>query len=561
MLAELRIVNFALIERLHLQFQSGFTVLTGETGAGKSLLIDAIALLVGGRGSADQIRSGEDEAHLEASFDLSGARELIQDLRAKDLLGPQDSQLVVKRILSRSGRHRVYVNGSLSSLRVLEELGGTLVDVHGQHEQQSLLATARQLEAVDAFGSLLEIRALYGAAYLEWKDLATELDDLRRAGAEGTRLEELLRFQAAEIEQAALSADEETRLQAERQRLGHAHRLRELAELSYADLQDDERGILMQLAGLGRMLGELAQTDQTMTDCASRVHEAAIQLKDLSGRLRDYAADLDADPARQAVVEDRLDLIQRLKSKYGGSVEAVISAGTQARHDVQAMEDRDSQIAAVTKRLDAASVAVIEKADQLTKKRREAAKRLTALVSKELAALKMQHTAFEISVDADEALDRFGPTGRDRVEFLLSSNLGEPPRPLARIASGGELSRIMLALKTVLADSDHVPVLVFDEVDAGVGGAVAAAMGTRLRKLGGLHQVFCITHLPQVASQADHHLLVAKGQEGKRTITSVKLLTGFGREQEIARMIGGETVTSKVRATAAELIAGAKAKR
>jgi DNA repair protein RecN (Recombination protein N) len=286
-----------------------------------------------------------------------------------------------------------------------------------------------------------------------------------------------------------------------------------------------------------------------------------IQLKDLSGRVRDYAADLDADPARQAVVEDRLDLIQRLKAKYGGSVEAIIAAGARARQDLQAIENRDSLIAAAAKRLDDAAGAAIGRAEQLTKKRREAAKRLTALVAKELTALKMQHTAFDIAVHAEETLDRFGPRGRDRVDFLLSSNVGEPPRPLARIASGGELSRIMLALKTVLADSDHVPVLVFDEVDAGVGGAVAAAMGTRLRKLGGLHQVFCITHLPQVASQADHHLLVAKGQEGKRTTTSVKLLTGFGREEEIARMIGGETVTSKVRATAAELIAGAKGKR
>jgi DNA repair protein RecN (Recombination protein N) len=215
----------------------------------------------------------------------------------------------------------------------------------------------------------------------------------------------------------------------------------------------------------------------------------------------------------------------------------------------------------LVKRLDAAHGAMTERAEHLTKKRREAAKRLTALVARELSALKMTHTAFEIAVTPQDQPDGFGPTGRDRVEFLLSSNIGEPPRPLSRIASGGELSRVMLALKTVLAEGDHVPVLVFDEVDTGVGGAVAAAMGTRLRNLGAYHQVFCITHLPQVASQAEYHLLVAKGQNGKRTTTSVTLLTGLGREEEIARMIGGETVTSKVRATAAELIAGAKAKR
>jgi len=560
MLAELRIVNFALIEHLHLEFQPGFTTLTGETGAGKSLLIDAIALLVGGRGSAEQIRAGEDEAHLEASFHLPDAHPLLQQLRAMDVLGGKERDLVVKRILSRSGRHRVYVNGGLSSLRVLEALGGTLVDVHGQHEQQSLLAAAKQLAAVDAFGSLEPMRALYETAYREWRELERHLDDLRRTGGDRTRLEELLRFQVGEIEQAALSADEEGRLQAERQRLGHAHRLRELAEMSYAELQGDERGILMQLARLGRSLAELGETDPAMKDCEPLVREAAIQLKDLSGRLRDYADDLDADPARLGLVEDRWDLLQRLKAKYGGSVETVLAAAARARGDLEAMEDHANRSADLMKRLEAAHRVMSDKAEQLTKKRREAAKRLTALVARELSALKMAHTAFEIVVTPQEP-DGCGPTGRDRVEFLLSSNIGEPPRPLSRIASGGELSRVMLALKTVLAESDHVPVLVFDEVDTGVGGAVAAAMGTRLRNLGAYHQVFCITHLPQVASQAEHHLLVAKGQKGKRTTTSVTLLTGVGREEEIARMLGGETVTNKVRATAAELIAGAKAKR
>ena len=561
MLAELRIVNFALIEQLHIQFQTGFTVLTGETGAGKSLLIDAIALLVGGRGSAEHIRSGEEEAQLEASFHLPATHPLLQHLRRMDLLGPDDHDLVLKRILSRSGRHRVYVNGGLSSLRVLEELGGTLVDVHGQHEQQSLLMPVKQLEAVDAFGSVQPMRELYEAAYRDWKDLEGQLDDIRQVGADRSRLEELLRFQVQEIEQAALSADEEGRLQAERHRLGHARRLRELAETSHAELQGDDQGILTQLGRVGRLLGELAQTDAAMRDCESQVRDAAIQLKDLSGRLRDYAADLEADPSRQGVVEDRLDIIQRLKAKYGGSVEAVLTTEARARQDLEAIEDHEGRLTELAKRLKIAEGTVVDRAAQLTKKRRETAKRLTALVRKELAALKMEHTAFDITINAEEGVARYGPTGSDHIEFLLSSNVGEPPRPLHRIASGGELSRIMLALKTVLAEKDQVPVLVFDEVDTGVGGAVAAAMGIRLRKLGEFHQVFCITHLPQVASQAGQHLLVAKGQDGKRTTTSVRGLMGAGREEEIARMIGGETVTTKVRATAAELIAGAKTDR
>jgi DNA repair protein RecN (Recombination protein N) len=559
MLAELRIVNFALIEQLHIQFQSGFTVLTGETGAGKSLLIDAIGLLVGGRASVEQIRSGQDEAHLEASFHLPLTHTLLEELRAQDLIGARETNLILKRILSRSGRHRVYVNGSLCPLRVLEELGGSLVDIHGQHEQQSLLASTKQLHAIDAFGSTE--RAQYETAYREWRELAAHIELLRRAGVERARMEELLRFQVQEIEQAGLSADEEDRLKMERQRLLHAHRLRELAESSYAALQGDERGTLSQLATVGRCVSELAHIDPDMEDCEAQVREAIIHLKDVTACLRGYADDLEADPARQATVEDRLDLIHRLKTKYGGSTEAVLETGKRAKQELETLEEHEAQMSGLLKRLNEAESRVIDKARQLTKKRREAAKRLAAMVAKELTAVRMEHTLFDIAVTADEELDRFGPTGRDRVEFLLSSNVGEPPRPLNRVASGGELSRIMLALKTVLAETDQVPVLVFDEIDTGVGGAVAAAMGTRLRKLGAYHQVFCITHLPQVASQAQHHVIVEKGQDGRRTTTSVRVLSGVSREEEIARMLGGETVTKKIRETAAELIAGARVKR
>jgi DNA repair protein RecN (Recombination protein N) len=561
MLAELRIVNFALIEQLHIQFESGFTVLTGETGAGKSLLIDAIGLLVGGRASAEQIRSGEEEAHLEASFHLPLSHPLLAHMRAQDLIGARETDLVLKRILSRSGRHRIYVNGSLCPLRVLEDLGGTLVDIHGQHEQQSLLASTKQLHAVDAFGSTATLRTQYETAYREWRDLTADIDALRRAGVERARMEELLRFQVQEIEQAGLSADEEDRLHMERQRLSHAHRLRELAESSYAVLQEDERGTLPQMATVARFVSELVQTDPGMEECEVQVRQAIIHLKGVTARLRGYADDLEADPARQATVEDRLDLIHRLKTKYGGSTEAVLETGKRARQELEMLEQHEAQMSGVVARLKEAESRVIDKAKQLTKKRREAAKRLTTLVAKELAAVRMAHTLFDIVVTADEQLVRFGPTGRDHLEFLLSSNVGEPPRPLNRVASGGELSRIMLALKTVLAETDQVPVLVFDEIDTGVGGAVAAAMGTRLRKLGAYHQVFCITHLPQVASQAEHHVIVEKGQDGRRTTTSVRLLSGVEREEEIARMLGGETVTKKIRETAAELIAGAKSKR
>jgi DNA repair protein RecN (Recombination protein N) len=561
MLAELRIVNFALIEQLSLQFQSGFIVLTGETGAGKSLLIDAIALLVGGRASTDQIRSGEAEAQLEAAFHLPDAHPLLQRLRSHEIIGQNESDLILRRVLSRAGRHRIYVNGNLCPQRILEELGGTLVDIHGQHEQQSLLATAKQLDALDAFGRLLELRGKYEQAYQRWKELRTQWDVFQSDFVDRTRREDLLRFQAREIEQAGLLPDEEERLDHERRRLVHTHQLKELTQEAYAGLQADELAVLTRMDRIGHTLGKLAQTDPTMGDCEQTVMESIIQLKELSVRLRDYAQQLEADPDRQAVVEDRLDLIQRLKKKYGGTVEAILATGKEVQKELQLLDNRETRTAELTTQLEDESRRLRTLAQQLSKKRIDAAKRMTTLVQAELTALKMQQAIFQVTISSDESADGLGPVGRDRIEFLLSSNPGEPPRPLGRVASGGELSRIMLALKTVLAEMDQVPVLVFDEIDSGVGGAVAAAMGTRLRKLGAFHQVFCITHLPQVASQADHHLLVEKELEEQRTSTSVRALKGIGREEEIARMLGGLTITKKVRETAAELIAGAQGKR
>ena len=561
MLVELRIVNFALIEQLSLQFQSGFTVLTGETGAGKSLLIDAIALLVGGRASTDQIRSGEDEAQLEAAFSLPDTHPLLQRLRLQDIIGQNESELILRRVLSRSGRHRVYVNGSLYPLRVLEELGGTLVDIHGQHEQQSLLATTKQLEALDGFGRLTELREQYEHTYQGWKELRRELEALQFDIVDRGKREDLLRFQVQEIEQAGLLPDEEEQLRSERQRLTHANRLRELAHEAHAELQADEQAVLTRLGRVGRTLTELVQIDPAMGDCEHIATESAIPLKELAGRLRDYSQRLEADPARQAVVEDRLDLIQRLKKKYGGSAEAVIATGQRVQEELQLLDNHQERTAELTAQLDAEAHRLRTLAQQLSQKRTDAAKRMTISVEAELAALKMEQAIFQVMVSRDESPEGIGPTGCDQVEFLLSSNPGEPPRPLGRVASGGELSRIMLALKTVLAEMDQVPVLVFDEIDTGVGGAVAAAMGTKLRTLGSFHQVFCITHLPQVASQAEHHLLVEKGLDGQRTSTSVRMLKGMGREEEIARMLGGSIITKKVRETAAELIAGAKEKR
>ena len=557
MLTELRIVNFALLEELSLRFELGFTVLTGETGAGKSLLIDAIALLVGGRASADQIRFGAEEASLEAAFHLPDRHSLQARLRDQGILGPADSELIVRRVIARSGRNRVYLNGTMSSLHALEELGGTLVDLHGQHDQQSLLAAAMQRSVVDAFGNLQERCAVYQQGYQAWKRACEERDQLIRESEHRTQREELLRFQCTELDDAALREGEDEELQNERRRLSSSQQIGALAAEAMERVNADGQGILAQLALTERALGQLLQIDSTVGELARLTVEAKVVLKEMAGQLRDYAERVEADPSRLAAIEDRLAVIQKLKKKFGGSLAEVLEAHRKIKDELERLQGSDEQLSALQQRIIGQQAELGQLAKQLSLKRVEAAKRMAKVVRQELEALKMGQTIFEIHVTSDTGEPGFGPDGIDQVEFRLSTNAGEPAKPLSKVASGGELSRVMLALKSVLAERDHVPVLIFDEIDTGVGGAVAAAIGKRLRALGRYHQVFCITHLPQVAAQGEHHLCVEKAQEGNRTVTTVRALNGQKRENEIARMLGGLTVTKKVRETAAELIADA----
>jgi DNA repair protein RecN (Recombination protein N) len=556
MLTELRITNFAVLGQLSITVDSGFTVLTGETGAGKSLLIDAIALLVGGRASSDQIRYGEDEAQLEAAFHIPSDHPILQRLRIQGILGPQDSHLIIRRVIARSGRNRVYLNGAMSPVHVLEEFGGTLVDIHGQHDQQSLLSLSTQLDVLDAFGRLQELRGQYHAAYGDWTRSRQERTELAARIQQGAQREDYLRFQRQELDDAACRLGEEETLQSERRRLGSSRRLGELMSEAQDRIHADGYGILANLAQMERALGELVQIDPEMQEASRLAADAKMLLKEVADCLRGYADRLDTDPMRLAAIEDRLALIQKLKKKYGGTVEAVLETHGRVREELESLQRSDKQLEECDRQIREQHQKVSRLARQLSVKRTEAANRMTKMVRRELNALKMGQTRFKIQVIANEGDEGFGADGADRAEFLLSANVGEPLKPISRVASGGELSRVMLALKSVLADSDRVPVLIFDEIDTGVGGAVAAAIGKRLLALGRFHQVLCITHLPQVASQAQHHLCVEKLQVKDRTVTTVRSLTGMSRENEIARMLGGETVTRKVRETAAELIAG-----
>lgn len=561
MLTELRISNFAVVEQLNLQLAEGFTVLTGETGAGKSILIDAIGLLIGGRASADQIRAGAEEAHIEAAFRLDPTSPVLKVFRDAGVLGSQETELIVRRILSRSGRNRVYLNGSLTPLHLLESLAGTVIDIHGQHDQQSLLSAQAQLDMLDAFGRLGGLRDEYTAVYERWLANRRTHEEADRLSAERVQREDFLRFQSREIEEAAIQPGEEERLQAERRRLVHARRLAELTQTAYELLYAGDQAVLNHLSTVEKCLRQLHEIDHETAAWAAACGQTALQLRDLAGSLREYQDRLEQDPDQLERVEERLDRLQRLKKKYGGSVEGVLAYAAQLRRQLKELGDSQVRVAELRASIEEDVRRLDTLALELSKGRARAAKRMQERVSEELAALRMDQSRFEIRVRIGAGDEAFSPTGRDCVEYLLSANRGEPLQPLTRVASGGELSRVMLAIKTVLAETDRVPVLIFDEIDSGIGGAVAAVMGQRLRALGAYHQVLCVTHLPQVASQAEHHLLVEKSVKQNRTSTSVKKLDQHARQDEVARMLGGLTITKKVRETAAEMIDSVKEKR
>ncbi|CAE6787387.1 DNA repair protein RecN [Nitrospira defluvii] len=561
MLTELRISNFGVIEQLAVTFGSGFIVFTGETGAGKSLLIDAVTLLVGGRASADQIRAQADEADLEAAFQLSPEHPLLQLLQTKGFARPGETDIVIRRVISRTGRNRTYLNGNLCPVHVLEELGGSLVDVHGQHEQQSLLSPSAQLDALDAYGRLQKLRQEYHDARALWGKRVGELEALTAQIARRREREDLLRFQFQEITEAAIEAGEDVRLDQERPRLMHSQQLGDLADQLHELLYAGEQSVLSQLASARKLVSRMETIDAAVSDWVSSVEDAVVPLRELAAQIRHYRDQVDANPARLAEIEQRMDRLHRLTKKYGGSLDAVLVLQESLRAQLDQLDTAETQLKELTRAVDEGRRRLSEAAERLTRKRVEAAKTLTALVTKELGALRMERTRFAVVVSQVAGDEPYGQTGQDVVEFAFSANPGEPVKSIAKVASGGELSRVMLALKTILAESDRVPVLIFDEVDAGVGGAVAEVMGARLRDLSRHHQVLCVTHLPQVGSQAHAHYVVEKQVRQKRTVTQVRQLTSQEREEEIARMLAGVTVTKTARAAAAEMIESARDRR
>ncbi len=548
MLTDLNIKNFAIIDSLHVSFKPGLNILTGETGAGKSIIIDAVNLILGGRAFADVIRTGEEEATVEALFDLSGRPELLKKLAE---MGVESSgELLVKRVISRAGKNRVFLNGTMSIITLLAERSREMINIYGQHESQTLLRPDNHLTLLDGYAGLLPRRAEFGAIFGDYRKTLDELKRLEELEREAVQRIDLLGFQSSELADAALQPGEEEALTQERQLLAHAEKLFQNSQGAFEALYEGDAAILGVLAGIRARVAEIAAIDGSLQLPLEGLSSAHAQLEDAALALRDYAARVEVDPLRLQAVEERLDLIQRLKRKYAPTIEEILALKEQIDRELEQLLNAERTRGELDAQLTELAARLQLKGKELSEKRLLAAKALKYAMEKELHGLNMKDAVFEAGF---ETLAEPRAAGLERVEFLFSPNPGEPPKPLSRIASGGELSRLMLALKQIHPESD-VPTLIFDEVDSGIGGATSALVGKKLKKVANRQQVLCITHLPQVAAFADHHFKVEKRVEGGRTTTAVALLAGEARVAEMARMLGGEKITSNTLAHAREMI-------
>lgn len=548
MLADLFIKNIAIIDSLHVSFQPGLNVLSGETGAGKSIIIDAVNLILGGRASADLIRTGEEEASVECLFDLSGVDWVAERLGAAGI--DAGTELLVKRTVSRSGRNRVFMNGGPSTLSFLSEISSRLVNIYGQHESQTLLRPENHLFLLDGYGRLEPLRERYRSLHEEYIKTREEILALERDERDTFRRIDLLSFQVREIDEAALSLGEDQTLAEERQRLANAERLIRASRGAYDVLYDGEGALL---GGLRRVIADLEETgkiDPELSPYAARLREAYLQLEDAALSLRDYGARLENDPERLGEVEDRIDLIRRLERKYAPTIEEILAFRDAVEDELRKLTHRDETLGELRTKLAELEQSLREAGGELSRRRAESARALTRDMERELSELAMKNARFRVGFFPHEEPKA---AGMERIEFLFAPNPGEAPKTLAKIASGGELSRLMLALKQIHPESD-VPTLIFDEVDSGIGGAVSATVGRKLKRVSVGQQVLCITHLPQVAACADHHFKVEKRTESGRTRTSLEMLSDDMRVHELARMLGGAKVSEKALEHAREMM-------
>ena len=552
MLVELVVENYAVVERVRVRFHAGLNLLTGETGSGKSIVVDALGLLYGGRASADMVRSGTDRARIAGIFEAPSSSEFRALLEANGI-EIEDGELLIEREILVNGKSRAFLGSRPVTASLLKDLAPHLGDIHGQHDQQELFSHDSQLAMVDHAGDTGEAVAAVAAVFTRWQAVSRDLEELDRGEQEKLRLADLWSFQKREIEEAALKPDEETGLDNERKVLGNVARLEEHAQAAYSALYEAQGSAIAQVKNARKRLEELCRIDESLRETLESLKPAEIALDEASHTLRHYLGALEADPSRLEHIESRLAAIGKLKRKYGASVDEILAFLAQVSAQLHAVETAGERRAQLAKERDALGGEYERAARSLSQDRRHAAARLEQQVQEELTALAMAGTIFR----AEFTDGAWTARGVDRVRFLVSANRGEEPRPLEKVASGGELSRLALALKTCLTAKKKPKVLrtlVFDEVDSGVGGRTAESVGRRLKKLSASNQLLCVTHLPQIAGFGDHHYVVEKHDVQGRTQASVQELTGEARTREIGRMLSGERMTPEALKHAEQLL-------
>lgn len=555
MLCELRVKNLALIEFLELSFDQGesggLVVMTGETGAGKSIMLRAIHLLSGGRASADWIRNGAENCEVEALFEINLHHHLLLQKLEEGGFGG-DSSLVIKRIMSSSGRSRFYVNGSLATGKIVSELTAELLSVASQHDHQQLLQPSLHLDYLDTLGDLWQDRQSLGKVHKNWQDKKAELTALRQQEQEKEQRQDFLRFQVNEIREAALQPGEDEALLEEKKRLKNAQALITLSQATYKLLSHE---LMDHLITLRQNMAQLAAIDPGIVKLSEDITGYTFLAEDYVNELKAYRASLESDPYRQEQVAERLDLIQQLKRKYGTSVESILEFAEQGELELEHLDNMDKEIAALEKELMKLEKDMCDRARQLSENRMKTAATLEKAMAVELSSLAFNQARFQMAwKDVEPLPETMKSTGWERGEFFFSANPGEPAKPLAKIASGGELSRLMLAMKCLLARKDMVETVIFDEVDAGIGGEAAEAVARKIQELSAHHQVFCITHLPQIAARGTLHFQVSKTVGDGRTQSAVVRLSSEARVQELVRMLAGDSATEQTQAWAEELL-------
>ena len=551
MLTELRIKNFAIIESVTMPFAPGFNVLTGETGAGKSIVVGALGLLVGERAASDLVRGGADRATVEGVFDVTNSPSLVAALDARGIES-DDGLLVLRReVAAAGGRARAWINGTPVTAGVLAEIGRALVNVHGQHEAQALLDEESQRRILDLFGDAAADAVRVASAHAALTEARAAIAALQRRRDEAAKRADYLRHVAKEIGEAKLQDGEDIRLDDEARRLTHAEELRALSGEITATLDGGDEAALRRIGQLQRTLGALQKIDPSAVRLQELFDAAYYALEELSREADGYFASVEGDPDRLAEVDRRRDVIFRLLKKYGATIAAVNDAGRDARTELDVLDTAALDLRSLETRVAETQQALQVAAGALSVKRRRAATTLATAVEQLLPELGMADGRFFVEL---LQRDEIAATGAEAIEFRVALNVGHDARPLARVASGGELARVMLALKTILARLDNVPTLIFDEVDAGIGGKVGTMVGDAMRRVADHHQVFAITHLPQIAARAHHHIVVSKGAKGGVTTADIGVIAGDARVEEIARMLGGDAESAVSREHARELL-------